>query len=93
MVADASGSERLRCRQELHAGTGCTVVAEAVTARQAVEVAAFELPDVVVLGPNLPNEEGVELLAGLQARVPNASVLVLGAPDELAAAVQRTVGG
>jgi DNA-binding NarL/FixJ family response regulator len=91
VVADARGSERLRCRQELHFGTGCTVVAEAVTAGQAVAVAAFELPDVVIVGPDLPNDEGVELLADLGARVPNAAVLALGSLDGLAAAVQRTV--
>lgn len=93
VVADARGPERLRCRAELDARTGCTVVAEAVNAGQAVAVAGFERPDVVVLGTDLPNEDGINLLAELQARSPQSFVLVdLAEGAGLADAVHRAVG-
>ncbi len=75
MVADAGGRDRLRCRLDLGAG-GCSVVAEAVEARQAAAVAAFESPDVVLIDPELPNPDGVDLLGELRARVPRARVVV-----------------
>jgi DNA-binding NarL/FixJ family response regulator len=93
VIADARGTERLRWRSELTAATGCAVVAEAVTARQAVAVAGFELPDVVVLGSELPNEDAIDLVAELSARSPRTAVLVNLAGDEgLAGAVLRAAG-
>ncbi|MDX6628649.1 MAG: Response regulator receiver domain [Gaiellales bacterium] len=90
LVADASGPGRLQTRQQLQGSDGCAVVAEAVTAKQAVAVAAFEQPDVVVLHPDLPNEDGIDLVAELEARLPRTAVLIdLGDTAGLADAVQR----
>jgi DNA-binding NarL/FixJ family response regulator len=93
VIADARGTERLRWRSELAVATGCAVVAEAVTARQALAVAAFELPDVIVLGPDLPNEDAIDLVAELGSRSPRTAVLVNLTGDEgLAEAVLRVAG-
>jgi DNA-binding NarL/FixJ family response regulator len=56
VVATAAGGDRLRCRADLAFG-GFDVVAEAVHARQAVALGAFEAPDVVLLDPDLPNDD------------------------------------
>ena len=66
-------------------------MAEAVTAKQAVAVAAFEQPDVVVLHPDLPNEDGIDLVAELEARAPRTAVLINLGEDEvgLPAAVRK----
>ena len=90
LVADARGPERLRCRLDL-ADDGFAVVAEAVEARQAVAVAAFEAPDVVILDPALPNEHDVDVLGELNARAPRAAVLLYRPDDagDLRAAVRR----
>jgi len=91
LLADASGPSRLQCRQLLQGSGGCTVVAEAVTAKQAVAVTAFEQPDVVVLSPAIPNEDNIDLLGQLALRAPRAAVLInLGEDDDgLAEAVCR----
>jgi DNA-binding NarL/FixJ family response regulator len=92
VIADARGTERLRWRAELMAASGCGVVAEAVTARQAVAVAGFERPDVVVLGPDLPNEDGIDVVAELGARSPRTALIVNLTGDEgLAGAVRKVV--
>ncbi|MEY2477316.1 MAG: hypothetical protein QOG87_2631 [Actinomycetota bacterium] len=93
MVADARGSDRLRCRLELGDG-GCSVVAEAVEARQAAAVAAFECPDVVLVDPELPNPDGVDLLGELRVRVPRARVVVRSdSIDLLDAALRKGAHG
>ena len=93
VIADARGTERLRWRSELTIATGCAVVAEAVTARQAVAVAGFELPDVIVLGSDLPNEDAIDLVAELNSRSPRTAVLVnLASDDGLADSVLKVAG-
>jgi DNA-binding NarL/FixJ family response regulator len=57
VVATAGGADRLRCRAHLGLGGGFSVVAEAVHARQAVALGAFEAPDVVLLDPDLPSDD------------------------------------
>jgi DNA-binding NarL/FixJ family response regulator len=76
MVADARGADRLVCRIRLGQGDAFAVVAEAVEAGQAVAVAAFEQPDVVILDPDLPNPHGVDVLADLAARAPRVRVVM-----------------
>lgn len=92
LVADARGPERLRCRLDL-ADDGFAVVAEAVEARQAVAVAAFEAPDVVILDPDLPNDHHVDVLSELNARAPRAAVLLYRPEDagDLQAVVRQAV--
>ena len=76
LMAGGCGADRIRGRRELHEAVGFTVVAEAVNARQALAVAGFEHPDVVVLDPDLPNEDDIDLVAELAARAPRARIVL-----------------
>ena len=55
------------------------VVAEARAAEEALELAAREQPDLILLDINLPGMSGLELLRELRARVPGSAVVMLSA--------------
>jgi DNA-binding NarL/FixJ family response regulator len=76
VVADLVGPRRLHIRQELSLNHGFNVVAEAVDASQALAVAMFTTPDVVLLHPELPNEERCDIVSELESRCPGTAVLV-----------------
>ncbi len=58
------------------------VVSTARSARAAREALTHELPDLVILDLKLPDGEGAELVAGLQAVAPVPFVIVTGQGDE-----------
>lgn len=63
-------------------GDGIEVVAEAATAADAVEAAERARPDVVLLDVELPDGDGLGVLAGIKARMPGARVLIVTMHDE-----------
>jgi DNA-binding NarL/FixJ family response regulator len=63
-------------------GDGIEVVAEAGTAADAVEAAERARPDVVLLDIELPDGDGLGVLAGIKARMPGTSVLIVTMHDE-----------
>jgi DNA-binding NarL/FixJ family response regulator len=64
---------------------GMTVVGDAGTRAEALQLAAREQPDVVVLDLDLGGESGLDLLAELQESAPGASVIILTGGREVEA--------
>ena len=59
-----------------------TVVAEAGTAREAVQIVAERHPDLVVVDISLPDKSGIELIKDLRALDCNMKMLVVSMHDE-----------
>jgi DNA-binding NarL/FixJ family response regulator len=78
IVADADPLARRLIRDTLVRG-GITVVAEATTGREAVELARFYKPEIVVIERRMPAIDGIEATRHLQASDPSISVVVLAA--------------
>src|SRR5215218_9781575 len=58
-------------------GRRCVVIGAAGTADDAIALAAESTPDVIVLDPRLPGQDGNALIAALRAATPNSRILVL----------------
>ncbi len=59
------------------------VVALAATGREAVEIARLDIVDVILLDISLPDQNGIDTLAAIKARVPNLAVLMVsGFPEQ-----------
>ena len=58
-------------------GQRCVVIGTAGTADGAVDLAGQSEPDVIVLDPRLPGQDGTALISRLRAVAPNSRVLVL----------------
>ena len=78
IVADDDALARRLTRDTLRRG-GITVVAQATTGREALELALFYRPDVVVMDDVMPGMDGIEATERLHARDPSISVVVLAA--------------
>ena len=60
-----------------------TVVAEAANGRDALDIVRAGDVDVIVLDISMPDQSGVDALAGIKARAPDLPVLILsGFPEE-----------
>ncbi len=82
MVVDDHVVVREGLRWMLGRDSGIDVVAEAESARQALELLAASVPDVVLLDIHLPDRSGLELLGELRARFPDLPVVVLTMSDD-----------
>ena len=78
MLVDDHALVRAAVGQAISA-TDIVVVAEARTSDEALELAAREQPDLVLLDINLPGMTGLELLRELRSRVPRTAVIMLSA--------------
>jgi DNA-binding NarL/FixJ family response regulator len=81
LVADDHTIVRSGIRHVLESEPGFTVVAEASTGGEAVELASSLHPDVVVLDISMPGESGLRVAAELRRRVPETHVLILSMHD------------
>jgi two-component system, NarL family, response regulator LiaR len=82
ILADDDPLARRVIRDTLQAA-GITVVAEAANGREAVELAVFYRPDIVVMDHMMPEVDGLEATRRLQALAPEVHVVMLtGATDE-----------
>ena len=61
----------------LRIGSRCVVIGTAGTAETATVLAAQSSPDVIVVDPRLPGQDGSALIAQLKVAAPAARVLVL----------------
>ena len=62
-------------------GQRCLVVGSAGTAAAATDMAADLVPDIVVIDPRLPDEDGAALIAHFREVAPGTRVLVLNWSD------------
>lgn len=84
VLADGDALARRTIREALN-GDGITVVAEATTGREAVELAAFYRPDAVMLDSALPQLDGVESARAIHEHAAHVCIVVLASTtdDEL----------
>jgi two-component system, NarL family, response regulator LiaR len=82
IVADDDPLVRRLIRDTLQMD-GVTVIAEASTGREAVELALFYRPDVVVMDYMMPEMDGIEATRAIYDQAPGVRVVMLtGAGDE-----------
>jgi DNA-binding NarL/FixJ family response regulator len=83
IVADDDPLVRRLIRDTLQL-SGITVIAEASTGREAVELALFYRPDVVVMDYMMPELDGIEATRSIYSQAPDIRVVMLtGAGDEV----------
>lgn len=83
LLVDDSVELRTMLRVVLDADPSIQVIAEAADGRRAIELAAQERPDVVVLDIAMPVMDGLTALPAICAASPNSAVVVLsGLTDE-----------
>ncbi|MGH7537066.1 MAG: response regulator [Gemmatimonadales bacterium] len=82
LVADDHAVVRQGIRHVLEGASGFRVVAEAATGPEALEGAAREHPDVVLLDLTMPGASGLDIVRALRQRVPEAHVLILSVHDD-----------
>jgi DNA-binding NarL/FixJ family response regulator len=81
LVADDHAIVRTGIRHVLESGPGFTVVAEASTGAEALELASSLRPDVTVLDISMPGDSGLRVVAELRRRSPETQVLILSMHD------------
>ena len=81
LLADDHDIVRRGLRQFLEEQPGWKVVGEAVTGRQAVELAKQLTPDVAILDLQLPELNGLEATRQLRSAVPSTEVLIFTMHD------------
>lgn len=81
MIVDDHPLWRNSLRQVLEHKNAATIVAEASTGTEALEVARKAKPDVIVMDMDLPTMNGVDATKGLLAELPDVKVLFLSALD------------
>jgi DNA-binding NarL/FixJ family response regulator len=82
VLADGDPLARRMLRDALQSD-GITVVAEATSGREAVELTAFYRPDAVVMDAAVPLLDGIEATRVIHERAPDVCVVLLASsPDE-----------
>jgi DNA-binding NarL/FixJ family response regulator len=81
LVADDHPKQRDKLVAQLSTQPDFSVVAEAATGLEAVELAALYQPDVVILNLDLPGVDGVEAVRRIVAAYAEARVVVMAAYD------------
>jgi DNA-binding NarL/FixJ family response regulator len=77
LVVDPDDRVRESLAGLLCIGHRCVVIGAAGTAAEAVVLAGQSAPDVIVVDPRLPGQDGSTLISELRAATPNSRVLVL----------------
>ncbi len=82
-IVDDHAMVRVGLRQYLSEQMDFSVVAEASNGRQALDIVRKGEVDVILLDISMPDQSGVDALAGIKARAPDLPVLILsGFPEE-----------
>jgi DNA-binding NarL/FixJ family response regulator len=82
LIADDHPLFRFGLRALLDAEAGTTVIGEATSGVEAVEMAASLQPDVILMDINMPELNGLEATRSILAGNPNANILVLTMFDD-----------
>ena len=82
-IIDDHAIVRAGLRQYLSEQVDLTVVAEAANGREALDIVRKGEVDVMVMDLSMPDQSGIDALAGIKARAPELPVLILsGFPEE-----------
>jgi DNA-binding NarL/FixJ family response regulator len=82
MIADDHPVFRFGLRALLESAGGYTVVGEATTGEEAVELAAALQPDVIVMDINMPGQNGIQATQQITKARPDAGVLIITMFDD-----------
>jgi DNA-binding NarL/FixJ family response regulator len=93
MLVDDHEVVREGLRALLNRRPGMTVVAEAGTVAQAVEVALRERPDVVVMDVRLPDGTGVEACREIRSELPDTRMIMLTSYADEEAVIASIMAG
>jgi len=92
VLVDDSGVERRFLRHALAAETGCTVVGEARTGRDALALVERLRPSAIVLDLDLPGMSAIEIIERIMATVPTP-ILVCSTEGDAERAAQALAAG
>jgi two-component system, NarL family, response regulator LiaR len=81
IIADGDRDSRRSIRDRLQQ-SGITVIAEAGSGREAVELSVFYKPDVLLADALLPDADAVAVIRGVLARAPGIAIVLLSASDD-----------
>ena len=81
IIGDGDRDSRRAMRDRLQEG-GVTVIAEAATGRETLELSVFYKPDVVLVETLLPDTDGVTVTRELCARIPGTAVVLLSETED-----------
>ncbi len=81
LVADDHTVVREGIRHVLEGEPGFSIVAEAATAGEAVQLAEEHQPDIVLLDISMPGESGLQAASRIRRSVPTARILILSMHD------------
>ena len=81
IIADGDRDSRRLIRDRLQQ-SGITVIAEAGSGREAVELSVFYKPDVLLADALLPDADAVAVIRGVLARAPGIAIVLLSATDD-----------
>jgi two-component system, NarL family, response regulator LiaR len=81
IIADGDRDSRRSIRDRLQQ-SGITVIAEAGSGREAVELSVFYKPDVLLAEALLPDTDAVAVIRGVLARAPGIAIVLLSASDD-----------
>ncbi|HJQ97084.1 MAG TPA: response regulator transcription factor [Candidatus Polarisedimenticolaceae bacterium] len=77
LVVDDHAILRQGLRMLVEAEAGFSIIGEADDGSRALALAASEQPDIVVLDIDLGSDNGLDLIAGIQAAAPRARIVIL----------------
>src|SRR5918998_500927 len=92
VLADGDPLARRTVRDALQRG-GITVVAEAPTGKEAVELTTFYRPDAVVMDVKVPGLDGIEATRQIHDRLPSICVVLLADESESALGLRAIRAG
>jgi two-component system, NarL family, response regulator LiaR len=81
IIADGDRDSRRSIRDRLQQ-SGITVIAEAGSGREAVELSVFYKPDVLLADALLPDADAVAVIRGVLTRAPGIAIVLLSASDD-----------
>jgi two-component system response regulator NreC len=93
LICDDHTVVRAGLRLILHKQKDFQIVGEAENAGQAIEIAALQQPDVVLMDISMPGLNGLEAIPRLHAVAPEAKVLILTVHDDEAYFFQALQAG
>lgn len=83
MLIDHQSEMRENIRSILELNRSLTVVADVGNGPSALKVAQHYKPDLIILDPAMPHEDGLKFAANLQTELPEAKVLMLSFSDDI----------